>query len=375
MFKDLFKVWVLCLSCVSILAACDSDQAKSNKARGKLQNQKPLISIPVAVQKPLVGTAISYYESTVALEPSSDASITARTTGVVREILHEEGDDVEAGAVLLRLEDDDQRLRLLQAKQNLEKAEREYARVKKMRASGVVASNDYDTAEIAYKNAKTELELAELALRHTQIVAPFTGRVVQRSVDLGTTVAAGAVVFRMMAIDPLLARVHVPASRIGQVAVKDKVDLYVDSINKTLSGEVDLVSPIVDPDTGTIKVTIAISEYPDQVRPGDFAKVKLITHSRKNALLIPSNAIIEERGQHFVYIARNNKAHKTQVEVGYVNGNMTEITHGIDADNLVVVKGQRGLSDQMAIKIKNEPGREAQARNAFKASRTNHANG
>jgi membrane fusion protein (multidrug efflux system) len=300
--------------------------------------------IPVEVQLPELGLASSSYATTATLEPSSDAEINARATGVVRELLSEEGDYVEAGQILLRLEDDDQRLRVKRAQQDLDSAKREYDRLVKMR-EGLVSSTDMETAESTFNQAETELELAELALSYTRIAAPFSGRVVWREVDLGAHVRDGAMLFRMMAIKPLLVRVHIPANRMGTVAVGQAVSLQVDSVGQVLTGTIDLVSPIVDPNTGTVKVTVVLDDYPEGVRPGDFAEIEIVTAQRDNALLLPSTAVIEERGQHILYLADGDKASRREVEIGFVVGDKTEIVSGLEAGAQVVVKGQRNLSE------------------------------
>jgi RND family efflux transporter MFP subunit len=292
-----------------------------------------------------VGVASASYATTATLDPSSNADMNARATGVVRELLHEEGDDVEAGQTLLRLEDDDQRLRVRKAEQDLSSAKREFDRLSQMKGAGLVSPTDIETAESAYLQAQTELELAKLALSYTRIAAPFSGRVVWREVDLGAQVRDGDLLFRMMAINPLLVRVHIPANRMGTVAVGQPVSLGVDSVDQVLTGQIELVSPIVDPGTGTVKVTVVLDDYPDGVRPGDFAEVEIVTEQRNNALLLPSTAVIEERGQHILYLADGDKASRRDVEIGFVVGDQTEILTGIDAGARVIVKGQRNLSD------------------------------
>jgi len=344
---------VLAIAASLLLSACSegqSDGAGNKKGRpgGNRPATKP---IPVEVLNPEIGLAASYYVTTATLTPSSDANINARTAGVVRQILHEEGDDVKAGDVLLLLEDDDQKLRLKQAQQNLASSEREFKRLSKMKSAGAVSPNEWETANNNFQTAKTEVELAELALSYTRVAAPFDGRVVWREIDLGAHVSNGDLLFRMMAIDPLLIRVHVPANRIGKVAKGQTVDLTVDSVPQALQAVVELVSPIVDPATGTVKVTLKLEKYPAGVRPGDFTEIRMVTDQREDAMLLPSVAIIEERGQHYLFVESDNKAQRKEIQVGYVIGDKTEVTAGISLSDRVVVKGQRNLKDGNQLKI------------------------
>lgn len=331
-----------------LLTACNNaNESSSPKQTGKTN----IKTTPVEVTTAQLGTAASYYLTTATIEPSSDAKINARASGVVRQILREEGDNVKAGDILLLLEDDDQKLRLKQAEQKLSSSRREFLRLNKMSKAGAVATNEWEAANNNFLAAQTELELAQLALSYTKVAAPFNGRVVWREVDLGAHVTTGNLLFRIMAINPLLIRVHIPANRIGQVAKGQSVELNVDSAKEKLKGIVELVSPIVDPASGTIKVTIQLNQYPDSVRPGDFTEVKVITDKRENAMLLPSVAIIEERNQHYLYVEENNKAVRKNIEVGYVIAEQTEILSGITAEDRVVIKGQRNLNEGNHLKV------------------------
>jgi membrane fusion protein (multidrug efflux system) len=339
------------------ISACSDDKTQSeqgkrgqNRPAGQNAAAKPT---PVIVVKAVVDTATAYYSTTAALEPKSDAKINARSSGVVRQILHEEGDDIESGSVLLQLEDDDQKLRATQAHLKYLSSEKEYKRLSKMRKAGVVPAKEYDAAEIAFQTAKTDKKLTELALYHTKIRAPFSGRLVTRNIDLGAYVSQGELLFRMMEINPLLVRVYLPASRIGIAKKGDDVELKIDSVDKPLIGQIDLVSPIVDPSTGTIKVTIRLEDYPTVVRPGDFTEVKVITDRHPNALLIPSVAVIEERDKKFIFVEEDNKAIRKIVETGFVVDSYTEILSGIIENDRVIIKGQRNLNDGVSVAVKD----------------------
>ncbi len=346
-------------ACLLVLTSCGDDSAnKGGKwpGAGKGAGARSAKTIPVEVSNPEVGLSASYYVTTATIEPSSDANINSRASGVVKQILREEGDDVKAGDVLLILDDDDQQLRLKQAEQKLASAEREYKRLNKMKKAGVVSPTEYEAADNAYQVADTEKRLAELALSYTRVAAPFDGRVVWREVDLGAYVGQGELLYRMMAINPLLIRLHIPANRLGMVAEGQPVELKVDTVEQPLQATVSLVSPIVDPNTGTIKITLRLDNYPATVRPGDFAEISMVTDKRENALLISSVAVIEERGQHYVYVVKDGVSKRRSVELGFIMSDKTELISGVEANDWVVTKGQRNLNDDVKVQVLAENG-------------------
>jgi membrane fusion protein (multidrug efflux system) len=220
-----------------------------------------------------------------------------------------------------------------------------------MKSSGAVSSTDWDAAEIAYQLSITEKELAELTLSYTKVTAPFNGRVVKREVDLGAYVGQSELLYRMMAINPLLVRVHIPANRLGMVTKGQSVQLNIDGLSKEMNAFVDLVSPIVDPTTGTIKITLRLEQYPKSIRPGDFTEVHMVTEQHQNAILVPSISIIEERGNNFLYTVVDGKAQRQSVTVGFIMSEQTEIIEGITAADDVVFKGQRNLNNDVAVEI------------------------
>jgi membrane fusion protein (multidrug efflux system) len=362
-------LFILLLAFSVVLSGCGEADGGKKPGRGGPNSKRPVTQIPVSVAKPEVGLAASYYVTTATIEPSSDANINSRTSGVVKQLLREEGDDVKSGDVLLILDDDDQRLRLQQAEQKLASAKREYDRLNKMKKAGVVSPTEWEATENNYRTADTEQKLAQLALSYTRVAAPFDGRVVWRAVDLGEHVNQSELLFRMMSINPLLVRVHIPANRLGHVAVGQTVALNVDGVAQPLNAVIALVSPIVDPDTGTIKITLRLDEYPSSVRPGDFTEVHMVTNKHENALLVPSTALIEERGQYYLYVVEDGKAIRKEVTHGFVMTTQTEVVAGLSKEDDVVVKGQRSLKNDAPVEIldpNNKASKDKTARNEDK---------
>ena len=346
-----------------MMAGCGSEKGEAAQAAGPHgggdKNGKaaggPSESIPVAVQEAAIGTAASTYATTAVLEAESHAEIRARTTGVVRRLLREEGDQVSKGQSLLELEDDEAKLRVRQAEANLEKAKSEHARGTSMRDMGMLSDQEFETQVNNLHLKESELDLAKLELSYTRIESPFQGRVVRRLVDLGANVGPGTPLFELMDVNPLLALVHVPANRMGYVQVGQPVKIHLDSVDSTLTGIVRLVSPIVDSQTGTVKVTLEIRSYPPGTRPGDFAQVRIETARHEGAVLVPSHAIFEEQGNSILFVAADGKAVRRVVKTGFVDGENTEILEGITSKELVIVKGQRDLRDGVDIEVMEGP--------------------
>jgi membrane fusion protein (multidrug efflux system) len=138
------------------------------------------------------------------------------------------------------------------------------------------------------------------------------------------------------------------------------VQLVVTSTGDLLTGRIDLVNPMVDPESGTIKVTVEISDYPPTTRPGDFVEVSIVTDRRSDSLLVPRVAVVTERGLSSVYVVDGEVASQREVELGFSDDDNTEILSGIDEGELVVVQGQRALRDGQPVKLLDRLDLEAQ---------------
>ena len=307
---------------------------------------------PVAVDLATRGDIASYYTATATLTAEKEAQILARATGVSLSLHCEEGDWVEAGQALLRIEDNEYRLRLAQAEANTTNLRNRYARLEGMWAQQMVSAEEYESTANELKAAEAEEELARLNLSYTTVKAPFTGRIVSRLVDVGQNVNTGTPLFVIADFDPLLAIVHVPSKEFKKLKSDQKVTIILDSTQHRLQGRIKLVSPVIDPTSGTIKITVEIPEYPLDTRPGDFAEVSIITEKRTGSVLVPKIAVFTDRGDQICYVAvADSTAERRVIELGFEDDQRAEILSGVAEGEHVVVKGQRSLKHGAPIKI------------------------
>ncbi len=341
------------LAVVAALPACGNDSGgapgAARAAGGRDRSQDPPTS--VAVEPVTRGTVVARYTTTATLEAENRAEILARTQGVVEKLLCEEGDRVRSNQELLLLDDDEVRLRLQQAEVGLKEQRSIFERQEASFKKEVVSAAEFDLAKANVEKAEVERDLAEHTLSLTRVRAPFNGTITQRLVEVGQSVSEGTPLFAIASFDPLLARIHVPAKEMGSLRVGQAVELVLDSNAKRLNGVVRLVSPVIDPSSGTVKVTVHVTDYPEGTRPGDFAQVNVVTQRHEDVLRVPNVAVFEDRGENVVYVAQDSVAHRRVVDVGFIDDTHTEIRSGLEAGEIIVVKGQRSLRDGGRIRI------------------------
>ena len=306
---------------------------------------------PVELASAQVGNIATYLQNTTTLEARSSATLVSRGKGQVIALPAEEGMWVVKGAVLARLDDREARLAVQRTELAAEIAKRELDRGKQLSAQGYLSPHDLDDLELKLRNATVDLEQARVDLSHLAIVAPFAGRVVARSVQLGETVTEGRECFRLDDFSPILARLYFPERDLARVRVGQAGVLTLDAQpGRAYPGRVALVNPVVDRANGTIKVTLEFENRDGALRPGAFGRVRLQTGAFPGALLVPRRALVTEDGEDYVFLAQADSVVRRAVQVGAVEGEHAQIVRGLAAGDRVVTVGQGGLKPGAHIK-------------------------
>ncbi|MGB5590853.1 MAG: efflux RND transporter periplasmic adaptor subunit, partial [Gammaproteobacteria bacterium] len=111
------------------------------------------------------------------------------------------------------------------------------------------------------------------------------------------------------------------------------------------------ISPVVDPETGTFKVTIAVPDDEMRLKPGMFGRFQIVYDSRENVLLIPRAAVVEEENSQTVFVVEDDKATSKRIRTGFTRGDLIEVSEGLDDSDSVIIMGQSGLKNGAAVKV------------------------
>jgi membrane fusion protein (multidrug efflux system) len=337
---------LLVATAVSV-AACGNGEANDAAV-----DSDSLASVPVEVQSPTRGEMLAVYSGTAPIEAEQEATVAAKVGGEVRELLVEEGDVVQAGQILAKLDGDRLRYELKQSEANLAKLERDYNRNLELIKKGLVAEGAVDNLRYEMESLRAARDLARLELGYTEIRAPIGGVVSARFVKVGNTISAGDPTFRVTDLDPLIAYVHIPEREFRRLESGQTADLSIDALGATgFKATVARISPIVDPATGTFKATLEIADETGRVKPGMFARVNIVVDRRADVLRIPRAALVDADGGQSVFIVEDAVAVQQPVRTGLTNGGWVEVTEGLDGDEKIVVIGQNGLKSGSAVEV------------------------
>jgi membrane fusion protein (multidrug efflux system) len=246
----LYRISSTAFACVLLLSACQQGDSTAEEEKEEVP------PVPVETGTPVRGDVLAVYSGTAPIEAFAEADVIAKVEGEIREVLVEEGDEVEEGQVLARLDGDRLRLELNESSARLRKMQRDFERNKDLREQGLLSEGDYEKLQYDLESLQASYNLASLELDYTQIRAPITGIVSERYIKLGNTIRVGDPLYRVTSFDPLVAYLHVPEREYQQIAADQPVAIDIDALGDAeILATVTRVGPIVDPATGTFKIT------------------------------------------------------------------------------------------------------------------------
>ncbi|MAD74054.1 MAG: efflux transporter periplasmic adaptor subunit [Rheinheimera sp.] len=338
---------VAVLSSAVFLSGCNQANSSSNSDTAEV------VAIPVEAALARPGEISSSYHTNTTLEARAETDVISKSSGIVEQVLVEEGDYVKAGQLLALLENERQRFMLAKEQAELSRLDSELKRMAEMYQRQLISTDVYEKLRWQHDATKAAVDLAELSVRETEIRAPIAGVVSRRYVKVGELISqmAPQSLFHLVANSELEAVVHIPEQQLAQAKAGQAAILRFSGM-LPVQANISRISPVVDAQSGTVRTTLIIDNKNGELRPGMFAQVELKFDVKTDALLVPKRAIITIDNQHSVYVVDSeDKVSRKAVHLGYSSDKTVEILDGITTGEQVVVAGQGALKDQSLVKV------------------------
>ena len=286
------------------------------------------------------------------VEPYEDLWVKAEVPGQVIKVIVQEGQTVTNGQVIVQLDDRDYRTRLARIEANYQLAKLDYDRNAALVKKKVTSLAKLDSIEAQLKDLEAQVSEAKLALSRTEIAAPISGRVNEIETRLGDFVAVGDPVARILQLDPVKVTVGVPESDVAAIFDLDEAEVIIDALNKrrvkgrkiylsrqprTLARLYDLELRVPNPDS--------------RILPGMFARAELVKAVFKRALAIPLYAVITQSEDRFVFVEKDGRAQRRNIQLGILVGWQVQVTSGLKPGERAIVVGHRFLDNGQAVKV------------------------
>jgi len=358
--SNIIRTFMFLISILLIVAllfsGCGSDKANGSQSNDRSNSEKNDSKITAAI--PVKAAAVKRGEislslmQTTTIEAIRTVDILTKVSGQVVKLPVEEGVKVKKGDLLAELNEAELQIEFMKTKISMETDKTMLERAQNMLDKKLIAEENYEITRLQYESSKAAHEAARLQLDYTSVRAPFNGVVTIRNIELGQRVNVNQSLFVVADFNPLRAKIYVPEKDIGRIYEGQRAKITIEAEpGSGFSGIVKMISPVVDPSSGTSKVTIDIEDARGKLKPGMFASVFITTETHDDALIIPKKALILESDLDQVYIYNNGNAHKVTLKVGFTSGEDLEVLSGLDEGDLVVIAGQDGLREGLPLRI------------------------
>ncbi len=308
-------------------------------------------AVPVQVANPLYGDISSFMLFSGNIDSEKTVDVYPMTTGIIEKINFDEGDVVKKGDVLAVLDDREARINEEKARIELQKIKMEFTRQEEIYKRQLISKEAYDRLQFSLEQTRLEWEQKKLFLSYTRVITPIPGVVTKRHIKFGNKINTSQLAFTVVQDKEKIVVVNIPEQEKGQVYLKQ--DALVMNGGHEVKAKVKRMSPSIDPESGTFKVTLEVLDTQDKMAVGQFVNIKIIKKVHRDVLLLTKEALIYEGGKVFVFILDDeDKAMKKEVKLGFDDGSRVEVTEGLQNEtDRVVTAGKSSLKNKTLVKI------------------------
>jgi len=297
--------------------------------------------------------------------------LTVETAGVVKEIAFAPNTQVEAGALLLRLDDVVQAADVEAARTQAELERGNLARAQDLTRRGVATNVSLDQTQAAAQAAEAQLARAEAVLEQRRLAAPFAGEVGLPRVDVGQYVAPGTIVATLQDLSTMRVDFSLPEQDLPKLKIGQKIEVRIEGLDQGFTGELTGIDPRVDPSTRLVALRGSIANAEGKLTPGQFVRIRVELPAEEGVIALPQTALSTSLYGDYVYVVRPSEADAEKLEVRQVfvtpgrrSGGVVEIAEGLAPGDQVVTAGQNRLSNGQPAVVDNSVNPAAQATGA-----------
>lgn len=352
----------------TILLALFQFVGKPAMIRSFISKAPPPVTV-VAVVEARTQTWVPRLPATGTFRAVQGVDIAPQTAGIVRAIDFQSGQDVDAGAVLVQIDDAVEQADLKSAIANLRNAELALERQQQLIVGGSTARASFDQAQAARDQAAAAVEKIRAQIDQKALKAPFAGRLGIRKVDVGQYISPGTSVVTLQQLDPMFLDFTVPEQNLGQLAVGQDVEVSVDAYaGRLFKGAILSIDARVSAETRNVLVRAQVANADKLLRPGMYATLSVLAGAAQERISVPRTAVTYSLYGDAVFVIKpleNDANAKTAdgkdvftierrfVRTGEMRDDMVVITQGLAAGETIVSEGQVKLLPNARVTLDN----------------------
>ncbi|HJS01273.1 MAG TPA: efflux RND transporter periplasmic adaptor subunit [Flavobacterium sp.] len=286
------------------------------------------------------------------IEANEQVEIRSEVSGIVESINFKEGSNISKGQLLFKVNDSELRAQLSQANTKEKLAAENERRAKLLLQKEAISQEEYDVARAEYASTKAQSQLIKAQIAKTSVRAPFSGKIGLRNISVGTYITPAILVTNLVNLGKLKITFSIPEKYANQVINNTEFSFSVTGTKEKFKAKIYAIEPSVEIATRTLQVR-AITENKDgKLFPGTFADVELPLAVIKDAIVVPTEAVIPVQNGKKVFISENGKAKEIMVETATRTDASLLILSGLKAGDTVITSGVMALKNEAQVKVK-----------------------
>lgn len=304
----------------------------------------------VLVSEVVPATLHDYLTLPGATEALRDVTVAAERGGRVEAIGPVEGDVVEQGEVIAKIDMDKAEADLSKAQSAYNLAQKQASRRKELRGKNLLSQEELDQANTDLESATSDLTQAQVNYDQGLVRSPIRGRINDLAVDPGEYVNVGDTVAEIVDVTRIRINVNVPELDVRYLSKGQTVDVSVDAYpGQVWTGEVDFVAYKADESTKTFRTRVVVDNTDGRIRPGMLARVRLTRQVVENAVSVPLFAIMDKGGERIIFVEENGFARARTIEFGVIDGGRVQILKGLAIGEKLIVSGQATIEEGVPV--------------------------
>ncbi|EJL63541.1 efflux RND transporter periplasmic adaptor subunit [Flavobacterium sp. CF136] len=326
-----------------------SNKSKNDESKKSGDKDTPTTVTGIIVKTTTFDNNLSLSGS---IEANEQIEIHSEVSGIVEGIYFTEGSYVNKGQVLFKVNDIELKAQLRQASTQENLAAENQRRAKLLLQKEAISQEEFDVANAGFASAQAQSQLIRAQISKTSVKAPFSGKIGLRSISPGTYITPTIVVAKLVNTGKLKITFSIPEKYATQVKSGSTIDFTVSGSDKVYNAKIYAIEPEIAVATRTLQIRAIADNTDGKLFPGTFADVKLPLNIIKDAIVVPSEAIVPVQNGKKVYIANIGKAKEVMVDATTRTDASILILSGLKAGDTLITSGVMSLKNDAPIKVK-----------------------
>lgn len=325
--------------------------AQAEKVKSDVKGNKKILNVNGLVVKK--GTLSDEIMVTGTLLPDEEVDLSFETSGQVVEIMFKEGAYVHKGQLLARVNDKVLKAELKRLSSQLKLANDRVYRQRTLLQHDAVSQEAYEQVKTELATLKAQIDAVKAQIEQTELRAPFDGVIGLRQISVGAYASPSTVVSKLTRFVPLKVEFAVPERYAKDMKPGISLNFTVDGFLQSFPAKVYAKESVIDMNTHTLTVRAIYSNKNGVLAPGRYASIKLKRQEIKNAIAIPSEAIIPEMGKDKVYLYKSGKAQPVELKLGLRTEDRVQVLSGLHVGDTLITSGTLQLRTDLPVILDN----------------------